>query len=505
MRSAAVVLIALCALAAPARADRKWFDPAAVYNVPTGDSARHGPDDALVTIVEWSDYACKFCNRVQRTLEHIERLYAGKVRWVYRHLPLDPEETLAAEAGLAARAQGAFWPMHDRLFALHGQVDRASVELIAEDLGLDMARFRGDLDGHVYRDEVLADARDANNLGVTGTPTFFVNGRPLRGAQPLGVFVRVIDEEMARANEALAKGAARDGLYEKLVVDGSHAADSDAEEQYGAPQLDPSSVYRVGLGLAGHSMGPADALVTVVVWSDFQCPYCGVNAPSMAKLREEYGDQVRVVYRHLPLPMHPDADLAAEAAVAAAAQGKFWAMHDRLFADQRHLARADLEAAAEAIGLDMKAFRAALDDRRYRDAVADDNAAGAALGITGTPTLFVNGAPIEGAPRYDQLKMIVELRLAEAQSLVANGIAPRDVYGVIMATADGAERGDPSRMPRNEAAGKLELRMVEREAAVEAACRSRDGARAEEMAGRLKGDARASARTTCEAYGIDLK
>jgi hypothetical protein len=101
--------------------------------------------------------------------------------------------------------------------------------------------------------------------------------------------------------------------------------------------------------------------------------------------------------------------------------------------------------------------------------------------------------------------MIVELRLAEAQSLVANGIAPRDVYGVIMATADGAEIGDPSRMPRNEAAGKLELRMIEREAAVEAACRSRDGARAEEMAGRLKGDARDSARDTCEAYGIDLK
>jgi protein-disulfide isomerase len=221
---------------------------------------------------------------------------------------------------------------------------------------------------------------------VTGTPTFFINGRPLRGAQPLGVFVRVIEEEMTRASDALATGAAREGLYERLVVDGSPGADTEAEEQYGAPKLDPSSVYRVGLGLAGHSMGSADALVTVVVWSDFQCPYCGVNAPSMAKLREEYGDQVRVVYRHLPLPMHPEAELAAEAAVAAAAQGKFWAMHDRLFADPRHLTRADLEAAGEAVGLDMKALRAALDDRRYRDAVADDTAAGAALGISGTTT-----------------------------------------------------------------------------------------------------------------------
>jgi len=505
MRAVPFFLIALV-LAAPSRADagRKWFDPEAVYAVPVGRSPTLGPDDALVTIVEFSDYACRYCNRVQRTLDHIERLYAGKVRWVYRHLPLDPDDTLSAEAGLAAGAQGVFWPMHDRLFALAGHVDRASVELVAADLGLDLARFRADLDAHTYRAQVLADAEQATALGVTGTPTFFINGRPLRGAQPLGVFVRVIDEELARAAEAIGKGTPRARLYEKLIAGGRRTADTETEEDYRPPVLDSTSVYRVGLGLPGHSAGSDAALVTIVVWSDFQCPFCGQNAPTLAKVRQEYGDKVRIVYRHLPLPGHPDAELAAEATVAAAAQGKFWAMHDRLFADQRHLTRADLDKVAQAIGLDMKAFRAALDERRYRDAVADDNAAGSALGIGGTPTLFVNGAPIEGAPRYDQLKMIVELRLAEAQSLVANGIAPRDVYGMIMSAADGGEHGDPSRMPVNEAGGHLELRQIDREAAVEAACRSRDGARAGDMAGRLKGDARTIARTTCEAYGIDL-
>lgn len=486
-----------------AEAGRKHFDPAAVYAAPVGDAPGHGPDDALVTIIEWSDYRCRYCNRVQRSLEHLARLYDGEVRWVHRYLPLDDDETLAAEAALAAAAQGAFAPMHDRLFAVHGQVDRATVELIAGELGLDLVRFRADLDAGVHRAALARDVEDAVRLGVTGTPMFFVNGRPLRGAQPLGTFVEVIDQELARARAALADGAPRDGLYARLVGDGRTTADADAEPAYPQPYLDPSSVYRVGLGLDGHAAGPDTALVTVVTWSDFQCPYCAHLVPTLARLREEYGDRVRVVHRHMPLPNHPEAQLAAEAAVAAGAQGKFWAMHDRLFAAES-LARADLERIAGELGLDLPRFRAALDERRHRDAVADDAAAGSALGVAGTPTLFVNGTPIEGAPRWEQLELVVEARLAEAESLVANGIAPRDVYGMIMATADGAERGDPSRMPRTEMAGRLELRQDDRADAVTAACRGRDAERAGKFAGRLDPSHRAAAAATCEAYGIEL-
>ncbi|KAB2890821.1 MAG: thioredoxin domain-containing protein, partial [Kofleriaceae bacterium] len=144
-----------------AHAQPRGFDPDAVYAVPLADSERRGPDDALLTIVEFSDFGCRFCVRAQHTLEQVERLYPGQVRWVFRHFPLDEDEgTLAAEAAVAAANQGRFWPMHDRLFAVRGQVDRAAVELYAAELGLDLTRFRHDLDSGAAKKVVLRDWQD---------------------------------------------------------------------------------------------------------------------------------------------------------------------------------------------------------------------------------------------------------------------------------------------------------------------------------------------------------
>ena len=178
---------------APANAS---FDPETIYNVPRGDAPSEGPHEAPITIVDWSDYACGFCNRVQDTLDRLDRLYPGQIRWVHRELPADEDNPLAAEAARAAAAQGRFRPMHDRLFALHGRVDRAGVELIARELGLDMIRFRGDLDAGTYRASIGRDITDAFHLGITGTPTLFVNGRVVHGNQPLKVFADVVDEEL---------------------------------------------------------------------------------------------------------------------------------------------------------------------------------------------------------------------------------------------------------------------------------------------------------------------
>ena len=103
------------------------------------------------------------------------------------------------------------------------------------------------------------------------------------------------------------------------------------------------------------------------------------------------------IYRHMPMPFHKDALLAAEAGVAAAEQGKFWAFHDQVWKNFGHLTRADLESFAQAAGLDMVKFRAALDDRRYHDAVVAEAAAADALGVDGTPTMFINGQPVVGS------------------------------------------------------------------------------------------------------------
>lgn len=488
-------VLTLLVLVGTAAADKLEFDPASVYNVPRGTGPTEGPADAPITIVMWSDHACGYCIRAQVTLDHLVRLYPGQIKFVHRTLPLDEDDTLSAEAALAAAAQGRFRPMSDRLYVVHGKVDRAAVELMARELGLDMLRFRHALDTGRYRAQVAADVKDATTLGITGTPIFFVNGRAISGNQALKVFADTVDEELARA-----KGGA---TYEELVIKGKPAADIPDTDRPSL-DLDLETTYKMGLGLPGHQQGPDDALVTIVVWGDFQCPFCAKMAPILTQVRAKYGDQVRVVYRHMPMTFHKKAALAAEAAVAAAEQGKFWPFHDALWAGFGHLERADLEQYAQIAGLDLARFRAALDDRRHHDVVIAEGAAGLALGVDGTPTSFINGKPIIGAKDFAGVAKVVDEQLAQAKQVVAGGIPARDYYAVVMSGATGVDRADPSTIP-NVAGMRVAMRMDDLGRAVAAACRRRDAKRAGELAGGITSDVvKRRALAVCAAGGIDL-
>jgi len=493
MKRAAILLLVL--VAGTARADRMGFDPATVYRVPTGTAPAVGPADAPITIVTWSDFACGYCYRVQPTLDALGRLYPGQLRWVHRTLPLDEDFMLNAEASLAAGAQGRFRPMSDRIYSAGGRLDRPAVELIARELGLDMVKFRADLDVHAHRAQIEADVQDAVALGVTGTPTFFINGRPVHGNQPLKIFADVVDEELARASKVA-------GGYEALVAKGVASADAPKETGHAPFELDSTKTYKMGLGLPGHQIGPDTALVTIVAWGDFQCPFCARLAPVLAHVRKKYGDDVRVIYRHLAMKNHRYAALAAEAAVAAADQGKFWAFHDQLFANDT-ITRVELERHAKTVGLDLVRFRAALDDRRYRDVVVAETAAAEALGVDGTPTMFINGQPVIGSRDAAGLDKIVDVHLAQARTAVKGGIAAGDLYALFMSSALGVDRADPSRIP-DPAATRIALRAEDRSRAVAAACRRRDATRAAELAKGLSGNPRRNALLVCAAGGIDL-
>lgn len=135
--------------------------------------------------------------------------------------------------------------------------------------------------------------------------------------------------------------------------------------------------------------GAEEASAFVVVFADFECPYCGKLKPMMDRLFKTYGDRVAFIYRHYPLPMHEHAKLAAEAAAEAHAQGKFWAMYSELYVNQYALSRSDLELYAQEAGLDMEAFRAALDDHRHAPAVEADLALGKEISLSGTPTIIM--------------------------------------------------------------------------------------------------------------------
>jgi protein-disulfide isomerase len=157
-----------------------------------------------------------------------------------------------------------------------------------------------------------------------------------------------------------------------------------------------------------HVRGAPDGHVTLIEYGDFQCPYCGDAYPVVEKLLDSY-TWVRFVWRHMPLvDLHPRAEAAAQASEAAAAQGKFWEMYDRLFQNQHALADADLSEHAAALGLDVERFERELREGVYAERVAEDFSSGSAAGIPSTPRFFVNGEMYLGTPDERDLRAAIE-------------------------------------------------------------------------------------------------
>lgn len=184
----------------PTAAARRSPDPAQRYTIALDGAPVRGQPDAKVTLVEFVDFQCPYCARVQPTLQQIQDSYGGQVRIVFKHLPLSfhPKAPGAATAAEAAHRQGKFWEMHDLIFANQGTLDDAHYRTWAEQIGLDVAQWEKDRSSPEVAARVAADTKEAERLSVGGTPAFFVNGRFLSGAQPLASFKSVIDQEIGK-------------------------------------------------------------------------------------------------------------------------------------------------------------------------------------------------------------------------------------------------------------------------------------------------------------------
>jgi protein-disulfide isomerase len=175
--------------------------------------------------------------------------------------------------------------------------------------------------------------------------------------------------------------------------------------------LPPPDLPRVEVAAKGPSRGPDNAPVTIVEFSDFQCPYCGRAYPTVEKLMKDYDGKVRLVFRHFPLSFHPNAEKAAEAAACAQDQGKFWQMHDKMFTNQQKLDVNDLKSFAKDLGLDTGKFDKCLDSGEKAALVSSDEKDGQQAGVNGTPAFFINGIFINGAVPYEQFKETIDREL----------------------------------------------------------------------------------------------
>jgi protein-disulfide isomerase len=314
----------------------------------------------------------------------------------------------AATAFQAAARQGAdkAWKLHDKMYENNTALTRADIEKYAGEVGLNVARWKKDWDDPKIKDEVSQDSKTGTALGASGTPTFFINGRQLVGAQPADAFQKIIDDEIKEADALIKKGTPLKDVYTKRI---ETAALAPPPAPAGAPD-DQGGKFDVKVGDAPVK-GPASAPITLVAWSDFQCPFCSRAVPTVRQLEQDYKGKIRIAFKQFPLPFHDKAHLAAEAALAAHAQGKFWEMHDKLFANQQALDRPSLEKYAQELGLDMTKFKAALDSGKFKDKVDAEDKEGAAFGVTGTPTFFINGTRLVGAQPIEAFKAAIDKEL----------------------------------------------------------------------------------------------
>ncbi|MBK7860231.1 MAG: thioredoxin domain-containing protein [Archangiaceae bacterium] len=418
--------------AAPAARPSGGGDDQAVYKVTLDSAPVRGNEGALVTIVEFSDYQCPFCSRAHNTVKQLEQDYGQKLRVVMKQNPLSfhPFAKPAATAALAAGAQGKYWEMHDKMFANQQNLDEASLEKYAQEIGLNLEKWKTDRNAQSVSDQISHDQGQAASLGANGTPAFFINGRKLSGAQPIDRFKALIDEEVGKAQSLVNQGTPAKEVYAKTIERGMTApAPAPAPSQPQAPAAPPPAAVRnVKVPDDAPAKGPKTAKVTIVAWSDFQCPFCSRVVPTLKQIEDTYAKDVRVVFRNQPLPFHQNAKPAAEAAMAAHEQGKFWPMHDKLFANQQALDRASIEKYGQEIGLDMGKFKAALDSGKFRARVEADSAAGNEVGANGTPTFFINGREFVGAQPFESFKAMIDEEIKHADKILASGVKPGQLY-----------------------------------------------------------------------------
>jgi protein-disulfide isomerase len=177
---------------------------------------------------------------------------------------------------------------------------------------------------------------------------------------------------------------------------------------------------RVEVAATGPAKGPANAPVTIVEFSDFQCPFCSRLTPTLKQVEEKYGNKVRVVFRQFPLPMHQNAQKAAEASLCALDQGKFWELHDAMFGNQAELGVDQLKAKAASLGLNADKFNKCLDSGEKAATIQADVKAGSAAGVNGTPAMFINGRFINGAVPIDQITTVIDDELRRAGNKTAS-------------------------------------------------------------------------------------
>ena len=412
-------------LVAPGIGPSSFPDEAHVALPVLGSEPIWGTRNATLTWVVFGDLDCPHTRRAWRALEIVKASFGDDLRIVFRHRPLreHPNALEAARvlAGLAQRrGSRAFFDVLHRV--AQGEASLTPEHLAAE---LEAAGY-GDLKLSELRAEgehaVSVDLQLAGQFAVKSTPFSFLNGLPIDGERSALELEPLLFGEQRSATWLSAAGVPAAALYATRTSTNLIGVGDTAEARQCAP---------VGNSPA---IGPADALVTLVEFADFECQFCKRVEPTLEALLARYPRTLRLVWKDYPLPQHKEALLLANFAAEAQRRGSrkgFWSVHDAIFAAPDTLDDALLGAIAGKAGLDGTLLLSAAHAGVHDAGIRADMALGQKLGVTGTPSFFANGRPVQGALDLPQFDALIREELKTAQHIVARGVAAKDLYGLV--------------------------------------------------------------------------
>ena len=346
--------------------------------ITAGAEQRGTPAATPVEVVLFSDFQCPFCQQFSQPFRDLQTkgIDGVQTKVQFKNFPLSIHSNAQAahQAAMAAREQGKFWEMHDLLFKNQAAVKREDLLRYAKKLGLNLARFTKDMDSDRIKEIIKADVMEGENLGVNGTPTFFINGKAYSGTRSFDQLKQLMLGDQLRA---LALAEITDNLMTK---------------------------------------GPADARITLEFFADLQSPVSRPALDVIEQIVQRYPATVRVQFRNFPLAFHPQAGLAHEVAMTAAREGHFWDFAAFCLDHQDSLREQDLIAYAGRLGLDESKFADAIAQHRYAARIDADLEAGFQRGIRGSPTILMNGKKIDGVPSLETLTKYMEAELASHET-----------------------------------------------------------------------------------------
>ncbi len=387
-----------------------------------------GPPDALVTIVEFGDLDCPHTRRLFGVIRRLKARFGDDLRVAWHHRPIPSHPHARAAAAVAAAlhddsGDAAFWSLTEQLATSREDSSDARLSAWVTAAGGDGSKVATWAHDPAASQVVDADLDLAGRFNVRATPTLFVDGIRVEGYQSFAALAGVVRREIARARSSLASGVAKHALYATRVHDNLAEEGNDAPSR-SCPPVGSSPVR-----------GPSDALVTIVEFSDLECPFCRRVQPTLDSVLAHHPTDVRLVWKNYPLSAHKQARPAASFAMEAYARGgapAFWRVQQLLFGAPS-LDEPSLSLIAKSAGLDETALLQAARENTHAREIDADVKLGEKLGVTGTPTFFIDGRLLSGAQPLAEFETVVGEEILVTRHLVAAGMPRAKVYDAICA------------------------------------------------------------------------